>query len=121
MSYQIAIIIKATEKLSDVLAVNRASGEATQIGWWIPSRGEAIPAEKWTMNLAEIYLKTDVTDTFISMRQSIYEKGLYNKPGASIDGYDVEVYDDEQKVITTHNLSTWRFDEAGKLSNFEDT
>ena len=120
MSYQIAIIIKASDKLSDMLAVNRSKGQATQLGWWIPSRGEAKPPEKWTMNIADIYLKTDVTTSEIEMRQTIYEKGLYYKAGQSIDGYNLEVYDTERNVITTHNVSTWKFDSAGKLDSFAD-
>ena len=70
MSYQIAIIIQANEgySLQDILAVNREENQATQIGWWIPSRGENNPPEKWTMNIADIYLKTDVTASTIEMR-----------------------------------------------------
>lgn len=120
MSYQIAIIIKANDKLSDMLAVNRAKGEATQIGWWIPSRGEGVPPEKWTMNLADIYLKTDVKKSEIEMRQTIWSQGLYDEPGAPIDGY-IEEYDKEQVKIETHNVSTWLFDEAtGQLDTFAD-
>ena len=100
MSYQIAIIIQATKALSEVLAVNRGPDQATQIGWWIPSRGEADPPEKWTMNLAEVYLNTDVTKTTINMRQTIFEKGLYDEPGSSVDGY-IESYDKEQNLIAT--------------------
>ena len=44
-----------------MLAVNRGYGKTTQIGWGIPARGENDPPEEWTMNLADIYLKTDVT------------------------------------------------------------
>ena len=89
MSYQIAIIIKANDgfTLQDIFAVNREEGQATQLGWWIPSRGENDPPEKWTMNLADIYLKTDVTASTIEMRQTKWEAGLYDSPGSSIDGY----------------------------------
>ena len=70
MSYQIAIIIQANEgfTLQDIFSLNREEGQATQIGWWIPSRGENDPPEKWTMCLADIYLKTDVTSSTIEMR-----------------------------------------------------
>lgn len=79
MSYQIAIIIQAEEgkTLSDIFAVNRDYGNTSQIGWWIPERGENDPPEKWTMNIADIYLKTDVTQTTIEMRQTQWHKGLY--------------------------------------------
>ena len=89
MSYQIAIIITASEgfTLQDIFAVNREEGQATQVGWWIPSRGENDPPEKWTMNLAEIYLKTDVTASTIEMRQTKWEQGLYDQEGSSVDGY----------------------------------
>ena len=89
MSYQIAIIIQAGEgkSLSDMISVNRGYENTTQIGWWIPQRGENDPPEKWTMNIADIYLKTDVTETTIEMRQTKWNKGLYDKVGTAFDGY----------------------------------
>ena len=62
------MVIRADNSLSNLFAVNRAGNRTTQIGWWIPQRGEDYPAEKWTMTLADIYLKTDVKSTNIEMR-----------------------------------------------------
>ena len=72
------------------------------------------------MNLADIYLKTDVTKTTIEMRQTKWEQGLYDKEGSSVDGYIQTLDPQTQQQITTHNISTWTFDGDGKLASSED-
>ena len=128
MSYQIAIILQAGQdengndySLSDMLAVNRDEGKATQVGWWIPSRGENDPPEKWTMNLADIYLTTNVNDTEIEMRQTIWERGLYAEEGSTVEGYIEEYNLVTQETIETHNISRWTFDANGVLDTYAET
>ena len=128
MSYQIAIILQAGQdengndySLSDMLAVNRDEGKATQVGWWIPSRGENDPPEKWTMNLADIYLTTNVNDTEIDMRQTIWERGLYAEEGSTVEGYIEEYNLVTQETIETHNISRWTFDANGVLDTYAET
>ena len=116
MSYQFAIIIRAAEgkTLKDIFAVDREADKATQIGWWIPYRNEKIPPEKWTMNLIDVNLKSDVTGSTLNFRQTLWNKGLYDAPKASIDGY-LDEFDTEQ------NVSTWKFArDTGILSEWSD-
>ena len=58
MSYQIAIIIKAYNKLSDIFKNTQENQEfADQFGFWVPLRGEGNPPEKWQMNLVDVFLR----------------------------------------------------------------
>lgn len=68
MSYQFAVVIKANSALSDIFNVNREQGKATQLGWWIPARGEDVPPERWQMNLVDVYLKSSVNASKLTMR-----------------------------------------------------
>ena len=119
MSYQFSIIVRANEgkTLSDIFAVNRAAGQATQFGWWIPYRDEEDPPEKWTMNLADVYLKTDVTGSHLEMRQTIWNAGLYDQPESSVDGYKVD-----ERFDTQRNVSNWYFSrDLGTLQSWDET
>lgn len=98
MSYQIAIIIKAYDKLSDIFKVTEAEDVfADQFGFWIPLRDEGNPPEKWQMNLVDVFLREPVTSTKLQMRQSLYYKGL-----------DLtEVSDYKGQFDETYNISDW--------------
>ena len=85
MSYQFAVIVKANKALSDIFEADRAAGRATQIGWWLPQRGEGAAeyAEKWTMTLVDVYLQSSVYQSTLEVRQTNYTKGLYDQPGST--------------------------------------
>ena len=63
MSYRISIIVNADVALSEIFALGRTIEDATMLGWWIPSRGEALPPEKWTMNMIQVALAEPVSAT----------------------------------------------------------
>ena len=66
------------------------------------------------MNLIDVNLKSDVTGSTLNFRQTIWNKGLYDAPKASIDGY-LDEFDDKQ------NVSTWKFArDTGLLSESAD-
>ena len=69
MSYQIAFVIKADNKLTSLFnrvgSNGRGDNETSQLGWWIPARGEDIPPEDWTMNLMDLNLKSTITQSSI--------------------------------------------------------
>lgn len=94
---------------------DRPEGLTSQLGWWIPARGEGISPEKWVMTLADIYLKSsDVKATTIEMRQTKWNKGLRDNVGDVVDGY-IDQFDTEQ------NVSTWTFNRSsGLLDSFAD-
>ena len=80
MSYQLAVIVKANKALSDIFTVDKPAPSTTQIGWWLPQRGEgdAEYAEKWTMTLADVFLKSNIYESALIMRQTNFTKGLYD-------------------------------------------
>ena len=60
MSYQIAFVIKADRSLANLflpVSGNRQENQTSQLGWFIPSRGQDFPAEQFTMQLCDINLK----------------------------------------------------------------
>ena len=114
MSYQIAIVIKADSALKNMFSVDRPENKTDQIGWWIPLRGEDNPPEKYMMTLADVYLKSNVKNTHIEMRQTLYKAGLYDPPGKSIKNY--------KEFDTDFNIAKWTFDSNnGTLASWNMT
>ena len=105
MSYQIAFVIKAANKLTDIFLPlgrdGRGNNETTQLGWWIPARGEEIPPEDWTMNLMDVNINPTVTQSNIRYAQTIYNEGLYTPVGSFIETpYNRKSANDSEKHET---------------------
>ena len=115
MSYQVAFVIKANNRLTDIFNAvgkdGRRDNQTTQIGWWIPTRGEQVPPEDWTMNLMDVNLYPVITQSNLRMLQTIYKRGLYDKVGGRIDApYNNPVEPDSFKF-----QNSWAFNSAGYL------
>ena len=88
MSYQVAFVIKADDSLRRIfnaVGTGRRDNQTTQLGWWIPTRGEDIPPEDYTMMLLDVNLYPTITTSNIRVLQTIFKKGLYDKPTSRID------------------------------------
>lgn len=121
MSYQVAFVIKADDSLRRIfnpVGTGRRDNQTTQLGWWIPTRGEDIPPEDYTMMLLDVNLYPTITTSNIRVLQTIFKKGLYDKPTSRIDvPYNLPSSQDSQKLE-----EIWKFDaNSGKLNSVEAT
>lgn len=76
MSYQIAFVIKADDSLRRIfnpVGTGRRDNQTTQLGWWIPTRGEDIPPEDYTMMLLDVNLYPTITNSNIRVLQTIFK------------------------------------------------
>ena len=124
MSYQIAFVIKADDKLSSMFyplgSGGRTKNKTSQIGWWIPARGEELPPEQWTMNLMDININSSrfTSSTIRYLQTELEDEGLYTDVGDRIDTPYNKDSDDDRNQHETE----WKFDStSGKLATVENT
>lgn len=121
MSYQIAIIVKANDRLSTIFNTigsdGRQNNQTSQLGWWIPTRGEDLPPEDYTMVLCDVNLTPVVSQSNLRMLQTTLKQGLYTKIGGRID----EPYNKLSKNDPQKHEATWKFGSGGDLVSVTQT
>ena len=66
------------------------------------------------MNLADVYLKSAVFSSSLEMRQTLFDRGLYDLPGASVNSY--------KEIDLVQNIARWTFnDQTGIMKDSNDT
>ncbi len=122
MSFQIAFVIKADKSIAQIFnpATNgRQENQTTQIGWWIPSRDQDIPAEEYTMQLLDVNLYPSLWTSTIRSLQTKYRSGLYDKP-LDILPLPLNTAEKKKKEETTLE-EIWRFNEDGVMDSATPT
>ena len=74
------------------------------------------------MSLADVYAKQNILNSHLVMHQSIYEAGLYDEVGDSVDGY-LKTLEQEEQIVLLENMnkSEWRFNRSeGDLETTTD-
>ncbi len=123
MSYQIAFVIKADKSIAQIfnpVTGGRTENQTTQIGWWIPSRGQDIPAEEYTMQLLDVNLYPTLWTSTIRSLTTKYKSGLYDKPLAILNlPINTEAVKEEEENPPLEEI--WRFNEDGVMDSATPT